>query len=131
MQLVEEHTRGAMCVCYLHGSAGRRADERRGPHGRGCRQASLPLLLVDTVTLGLRQLQEVLHGTKVDQQRLGCRLGVLLLAQNLRQQTLRDGEGGGRWGQGQKARTGNRSTSVRCLDGKFPMTTLDNPNCSV
>lgn len=83
-----------MHVWYLHGSAGWSADERSGPHGRGCRQAPLPLLLVDPVALRLRQLQEVLHGAQVDQQRLGCSFRVLLFAQNLRQQTLRDGGGG-------------------------------------
>lgn len=80
---------------YLHGSAGWGADERSGSHGRGCRQAPLPLLLVDPVALCLRQLQEVLHGAQVDQQRLGCSFRVLLFAQNLRQQTLRDWGGGG------------------------------------
>lgn len=77
---------------YLYWSDGRGADERGGAHGRGCRQAALPLLLVDAIALGLRQLQEVLHGAQVDQQRLGGCLGVLLLAENLGQQTLRGGE---------------------------------------
>lgn len=98
---------------YLHGPAGGGADERSGPHGRGCRQAPLPLLLVDPVPLGLGQLQEVLHGAKVDQQRLGRRFGVLLLTQNLGEQTLRDGVGVGVGGQ-----TG-RATSVRCWDGEM------------
>lgn len=102
-------------MCYLHGSAGRSADERSGPHGRGRRQAPLPLLLVDSVPLCLRQLQEVLHGAQVDQQRLGCSFRVLLLAQNLRQQTLHNGGGGE---EGAKAQTGSR-TSVGYLDGRF------------
>lgn len=96
-------------VCYLHGSAGGSADERRGPHGRGRRQAPLPLLLVDSVALCLRQLQEVLHGAQVDQQRLGCSFRVLLLAQDLRQQTLHDGGVGGRQEE-HKAQTGSRSS---------------------
>lgn len=96
-------------VWYLHGSAGRGADERSGSHGRGCCQAPLPLLLVDPVPLGLGQLQEVLHGAKVDQQRLGRSFRVLLLTQNLGEQTLRGWWGGGR---------GGRATSVRRWDGE-------------
>lgn len=80
-----------LSVGYLHRAAGRGADERSRAHGGGGRQAALPLLLIDAVALGLRQLQEVLHGAQVDQQRLGGRLGVLLLAQDLGQQALRDG----------------------------------------
>lgn len=45
--------------------------------------APLSLLLVDAVSLALRQVEEVLHGLQVDQQRLrGCP-GVLLLPQDL------------------------------------------------
>lgn len=78
-------------IWYLYRSAGRGADKWSGTHGGGRRQAALPLLLVDAIALGLRQLQEVLHGAQVDQQRLGRRLGVFLLAQDLRQQALRQG----------------------------------------
>lgn len=67
-------------IWYLYRSAGWSADKWSGAHGRGCRQATLPLLLIDAITLSLRQLQEVLHGAQVDQQRLGRRFRVLLLA---------------------------------------------------
>lgn len=70
-------------IWYLYRSAGWGADKRSGTHGGGRRQAALPLLLVDAIAFGLRQLQEVLHGAQVDQQRLGRRLGVFLLAQDL------------------------------------------------
>lgn len=102
-----------MYVWYLHRPAGWGADERGGPHGRGCRQAPLPLLLVDSVALCLRQLQEVLHGAQVDQQRLGCSFRVLLLTQNLRQQTLYDARGGGEGGQGAADRKQNFSGVFR------------------
>lgn len=70
---------------YLYGPAGRRADEGGGAHGGRGGEAALPLLLVDAVALGLGQLQEVLHGPQVDQQRLRRRLGVFLLTEDLRQ----------------------------------------------
>lgn len=54
-------------IIYLYRSAGWGADERSGAHCRGGREAALPLLLIDAVTFGLRQLQEVLHGAQVDQ----------------------------------------------------------------
>lgn len=72
-------------IIYLYRSAGWGADERSGAHCRGRSEAALPLLLIDAVTFGLRQLQEVLHGAQVDQQRLGRRLGIFLLTQDLRQ----------------------------------------------
>lgn len=50
--------------------------------------AALPLLLVDAIPLALRQVEEVLHGLQVDQQRLRGSARVLLLAQDLRQQPL-------------------------------------------
>jgi len=62
------------------GVGGGEAD--RGVHG------ALPLLLVDPVSLALRQVEEVLHRFQVDQQRLRGRARVLLLPQDLRQQTL-------------------------------------------
>lgn len=80
---------------YLYRPAGRRADQGGGAHGRGRGEAALPLLLIDAVALGLWELQEVLHGPQVDQQRLGRRLGVFLLTQDLRQQTLQEETGGG------------------------------------
>lgn len=46
-------------------------------------QTSVLLLLVDALPLRLRELQEAVHGPKVDQQRLGGVFGVLLLPQNL------------------------------------------------
>lgn len=46
-------------------------------------QASVLLLLVDALSLGLRQLQEAVHGPQVDQQRLGGVEGILLLPQDL------------------------------------------------
>lgn len=66
-------------IWYLYRSAGWSADKWSGAHRRGCRQAALPLLLIDTIPFSLWQLQEVLHGAQVDQQRLGRRLRVLLL----------------------------------------------------
>lgn len=44
---------------------------------------ALPLLLVDAISLALRQVEEVLHGFQVDQQRLRGRPRVLLLPQDL------------------------------------------------
>lgn len=58
--------------------------------GREARQAPVLLLLVDAIPLGLRELQEAVHGPQVDQQRLGGVRRVLLLAQNLRQQALEE-----------------------------------------
>lgn len=42
----------------------------------------LPLLLVDPVSLALRQVKEVLHGFQVDQQRLRGRARILLLTED-------------------------------------------------
>lgn len=67
-------------IWHLYRSVGWSTDKWSSTHGRGCCQAALPLLLVDAVTFSLRQLQEVLHGTQVDQQRLGRCFRVLLLA---------------------------------------------------
>lgn len=72
-------------IIYLYRSAGWGADERSGAHCGGRSEAALPLLLIDAVTFGLRQLQEVLHSAQVDQQRLGRRLGIFLFTQDLRQ----------------------------------------------
>lgn len=57
------------------GVGGGQADRR--VHG------ALPLLLVDPVSLALSQVEEVLHGLQVDQQRLGGCARVLLLPQDL------------------------------------------------
>lgn len=53
--------------------------------------ASLPLLLVDAVSLQLGQVKEVLHGLQVHQKRLGGRARVLLLSKDLREQALQPG----------------------------------------
>lgn len=50
--------------------------------------APLSLLLVDAVSLALWQVEEVLHGLQVDQQRLRGRARVLLLTKDLGQQAL-------------------------------------------
>ena len=54
-----------------------------GGQADGRVHGALPLLLVDPVPLALAQVQEVLHGLQVDQQRLGGRARVLLLPQDL------------------------------------------------
>lgn len=99
-------------IWYLYRSAGRGADKWSGTHGGGRRQAALSLLLVYAIALGLRQLQEVLHGAQVDQQRLGRRLRVFLLAQDLRQQALHRGV----WGEGRPERSET--------DGEWPRLVL-------
>lgn len=83
---------GRTKIANLHWAAGRCADKRRGTHGGGRCQAALPLFLVDAVAFCLGQLQEVLHGTQVNQQRLGRRLGVFLLTEDLREKALRERE---------------------------------------
>lgn len=72
---------------YVSDCAAAAGDVGGGVVGAG---APLSLLLVDAVSLGLWQVEEVLHRLEVDEQRLRGRARVLLLPKDLRQQPLQE-----------------------------------------
>lgn len=73
---------------HLGGSGGTGAAGGRGNHAHVGVHAPLPLVLVDAIPLHFRQIEEILHGPQVHQERLrGCPR-VFFLTQDLRQQSL-------------------------------------------
>ena len=115
---------------YLHGPGWGGADEGRGAHGGGGGQAPLALVLVDAIPLDLRQLQEVLHGSQVHQQRLRGRLRVLFFAQDLREKALWERERGRERERERRRRRVSESEGC-CLRSSFSKYTMFNPEPSL
>lgn len=70
-------------VAHLWGSGGAGAARGGGDHAHIGVHAPFPLILVNAITLHFGQVEEVLHGPQVYEQRLGGSPGVFLLTQNL------------------------------------------------
>lgn len=70
-------------AAHLWGSGGAGAARCGGDHAHIGVHAPFPLILVNAITLYFGQVEEVLHGPQVYEQRLGGSPGVFLLTQNL------------------------------------------------